>query len=170
MIKIPNKFVDLLISVPVFFSLLTLLIIPKALADVGYNPSFLLSDSIFNNSNAMSASAIQSFLISENSGLQNYSDVESCNPTTPVSPYSYSYYPHCGVSEPASTIIYDAAQAYGVNPQVILATMQKEQSLVTTPDPTQSQLDCAMGYNSCSGFVGFFNQVDNGTWQLRTYV
>jgi hypothetical protein len=26
-----------------------------------------------------------------------------------------------------------------------------------------------MGYNSCGGFSGFFSQVDNGAWALRTY-
>ena len=145
-----------------------------AAAAYAYNPSDLISDSIFSNSGSMGTGsggvqAIQAFLSNENSGLKNYSDIENCGSTSgPHYSYYQTYY-HCGASEPASQIIYDVAQAYSINPQVILATLQKEQSLVTTPDPTSSQLNCAMGYNSCSGFVGFFTQVDNGTWQFKTY-
>ena len=36
-----------------------------------------------------------------------------------------------GIRERASTIIYKVAQACGINPQVLLATLQKEQGLVT---------------------------------------
>ncbi|HUD06359.1 MAG TPA: hypothetical protein VMR34_00580 [Candidatus Saccharimonadales bacterium] len=144
---------------------------PKVHAEP-YNPNYLISDSIFDNTTVMSTASIQSFLVSEGSGLANYSDVINCNPTTPTAPdpYSASYYNNCGASVSAAQIIYEASQAYGISPRVILATLEKEQSLVTTPDPTQSQINCAMGYNSCGGYVGFFNQVDNGTWQLRTYI
>jgi hypothetical protein len=137
-------------------------------AAVAYNPSYLISDSIFTNANAMNSTDIQNFLNNENSGLKNYNDVENCS--TIKTPYSFTYYPHCGTSQSAATIIYDAGRAYGINPQAIIATLQKEQSLITTPNPTQSQINCAMGYNSCSGFSGFFSQVDNGAWQFRTYI
>jgi hypothetical protein len=133
-----------------------------------YNPSELISDSIFTNAATMSASAIQNFLNYENSGLKNYTDIENCNPATPTQPYRFTYYPHCGRTVSAATIIYDAGRAYDINPQAIMATLQKEQSLITTPDPTASQINCAMGYNSCGGFSGFFSQVDNGAWQFRT--
>lgn len=137
-----------------------------------YDPSFLISDNTFADTSTMGLQDIQNFLNNENSGIKNYFDVENCNPATPPSPdpYSASYYPHCGYSVSSSVIIYDAAHAYGINPRALLATMQKEQSLITTPNPTQSQINCAMGYNSCSGYSGFFSQVDNGAWQLRTYI
>ena len=118
----------------------------------------------------MSAASIQNFLVNENSGLKNLSFVVSCSPTVPVQPYNYNYYPDCGQTVSAATIIYDASQAYKINPQVILSTMEKEQSLVTTPNPTQSQLNCAMGYDSCSNDNSFFSQVDNATWQFRLYI
>jgi hypothetical protein len=137
-------------------------------ASNGYNPSFLISDSIFSNSSAMNWIDIQNFLNNQNSGLKNITDVENCSAIK--TPYSYNFYPHCGSTESAAVIIYDAGQAYGINPQAIMATLQKEQSLISTPNPTPSQVNCAMGYNSCSGFTGFFNQVDNGAWQLRTYI
>lgn len=141
---------------------------PKAFAAYAYNPSDLISDGIFTNSSTMNATAIQNFLNKENSGLKGYSATESCSPAKPVQPYRFTYYPHCGKKESAATIIYDAGKAYGINPQAIMATLQKEQSLITTPHPTSSQINCAMGYNRCSSFVGFFVQVDNATWQFRT--
>ncbi len=172
-----KRFISILVSVVVVLPaiLAGCLLFDSALAsaDPAYNPAYLISDPIFTDTSTMSVSSIQSFLVSENSGLQSYSDVENCNPPTPTlpDPYSASYYPHCGSSESAATIIYDAGQAYGINPRTIMATLQKEQSLITTPNPTQSQLNCAMGYRSCaSGYLGFFNQVDNGAWQFRDYI
>lgn len=139
-------------------------------ADPTYNSSYLISDKLFTDYGSMSASDIQSFLNSENSGLKNYSDTESCSPPTPTQPYAFTYYQHCNTTQSAAQIIFDAAQAYQISPRVIMATLQKEQSLITTPNPTQSAINCAMGYNSCSGFVGFFSQVDNGTWDFRRFI
>ncbi|HUB93401.1 MAG TPA: hypothetical protein VMB52_02765 [Verrucomicrobiae bacterium] len=113
----------------------------------------------------MSAANIQTFLVNEGSGLQSVTDTENCSPSD--SDYSYvSQYYNCGSTASAAQIIYSAAHAYQINPQVLLATMEKEQSLVTTPNPTASQINCAMGYVSC-GLSGFFNQVDGAAWQLR---
>lgn len=120
----------------------------------------------------MSAAAIQSFLQSEGSGLATYQDYVDCssNPS-----FMATYYP-CSQNASAANIIYDAAQAYGVNPESIIATLQKEESLITTPNPVSSQLTFAMGYgcadstgcnNPSNYHPGFFQQVDWGTWQLR---
>lgn len=139
---------------------------------LAYNyTTYPMDDSTFRASFTMSASDIQSFLQSRGSGLANYSDIEDCGPTSGSHYTYYAQHYSCGTSQLASKIIYDAAQTYGINPQVILATLQKEQSLVTTPNPSASQLTYAMGYGcpdsgTCS-YPGFFNQVDNGTWQFR---
>lgn len=139
-------------------------------ATPAYNSSYLISDKLFTDYASMSATDIQTFLNSENSGLKNLTDTENCSPPTPTQPYSFTYYQHCGSTQSAAQIIADAAVAYQISPKAILATLQKEQSLITTPNPTQSQINCAMGYNSCNGFVGFFNQVDNGTWDFRRFI
>ena len=128
---------------------------------VNYNPSNLIDNGTFLDNSTMSAGDIQAFLQNVGSGLANYSDVEAC--TSKTAPY----YTHCGQTISAAQIIYDSSQAYSINPRDIIATLEKEQSLITDPTPTSSQIDCAMGYNSCSGFVGFFTQVDNGAWQFR---
>lgn len=125
-----------------------------------YDSSNLIDNGTFVNNQTMSADAIQVFLTNTGSGLAGYSDIEACDST--IAPY----YIHCGQTLSAAQLIYDASQAYDINPRAILATLEKEQSLVTDPTPTSSQIDCAMGYNSCSGSIGFFTQVDNGTWAL----
>jgi len=135
--------------------------------------SNLIDDSVFEDNTTMTASQIQSFLNSEGSGLANFRDVENCGSSSGPHYSYYTRYYRCGTSQVAAQIIYDAAQAYGINPRAIIATMQKEQSLITTPNPASSQLNYAMGYgcpdsSGCSGYVGFFNQVDNGAWQLKT--
>ncbi len=137
---------------------------------VNYNPSNLIDNGTLLNNSAMSEGAIQIFLTNVGSGLASVQDVEACDST--IAPY----YTHCSQTISAAQIIYDAAQAYGVNPEAILATLQKEQSLVTQPAPPpsdstavasyQAALNCAMGYNSCNDYVGFFTQVDNGAWTL----
>lgn len=49
-----------------------------------------------------------------------------------------------------SQIIHDAANANGINAQVILVTLQKEQGLITAPNPTDAQLNHAMECGSPS--------------------
>jgi hypothetical protein len=168
--KFFEVFTGLILVMPSMLAGLLLFSTGSVSAATNYNPSYLISDNIFENSASMSAGSIQGFLASENSGLAHVSDVENCNPSTPTSPdpWAGSYYSNCGQTESAAQIIYDAGQAYDINPQSILATLEKEQSLVTTPNPTSSQINCAMGYDSCHADTGFFNQVDNGAWQFRT--
>ncbi len=147
----------------------------KALA--AYRPNYLMKDSIFLDKNSMGVNAIQNFLISMGGGIYKYADYEYCGPTTGAHYAYYVSYFHCdtgpssdrrtSTKKLAAQIIYDTSQAYGINPRVTMSTLQKEQSLITDPAPSSGQLDCAMGYNSCSGYSGFFNQVDNGVWQLR---
>lgn len=76
----------------------------------------------------------------------------------------------------SAQIIWDAAQAYRINPQVLLVTLQKEQSLITDDWPWENQYDWALGYGcpdtaACSqSYRGFFRQVDHAAWQMRYYL
>lgn len=135
-------------------------------SQAAYNPAKLIDDYTFIRTDQMSQAAIQKFLEGKNSYLATYKDTEYCD-----NQYMRDNFRNCGKSVLASVLIYDAAKAYGLNPRVILATLQKEQSLITDPDPHISQIRFAMGYGcpdsgSCS-YPGFFKQVDWGTWQLR---
>ncbi|RWZ78946.1 MAG: hypothetical protein EOT04_02635, partial [Candidatus Chaera renei] len=124
-------------------------------ASAAYIENSLVDNGVFLNSRSMSQTQIQTFLEGKKSYLATYQTFSGRDNAT----------------VPASQIVYEAAVDYGINPQVILATLQKEQSLVTDPQPASSQLTYAMGYGcpdggSCS-YPGFYKQVDNGTWQLR---
>ena len=80
-----------------------------------------------------------------------------------------------GVRERASTIIYKVAQACGINPQVLLVMLQKEQGLVTHTWPSDWRYTIAMGQGcpdtaACdTRYYGFFNQVYGAAWQLKRY-
>jgi hypothetical protein len=120
-----------------------------------YMANNLIDNGVYTNVNSLSQSQIQSFLVGKGSYLANYTTFSGRDNT----------------NVPASQIIYEAAQDYVINPQLILATLQKEESLVTDPSPSNSQLTYAMGYGcpdtgSCS-YPGFYKQVDNATWQFR---
>ena len=125
------------------------------------NYNNLIDDSIFTNSNSMNASSIDSFLnsfpnscISTNNGF-SAPDLIGYNPTD-----KFIY----GADTSAGNIIYHAAQAYGINPQVILTTLQKEQGLVVGdgPDIVRNGTDCgplaiskSMGYNCPDGGANY---------------
>ncbi len=101
---------------------------PIGLARAAFNSNYIISDSAFSNTNSISAAQIDAFLntfanscISPNSGFQ------AIDPSgySPSGGYTYGGYVTAGKA------IYDAAQAYGLNPQVLVVTLEKEQSLVT---------------------------------------
>ncbi|HET7713092.1 MAG TPA: hypothetical protein VFK94_00815, partial [Patescibacteria group bacterium] len=88
---------------------------------------------------------------------------------------------------PAYSIIGKTAAMWGFNPQVILSTLQKEQSLVWGTNCSSTRFNSAMGYDcpdsgglydyparGVSGtcvaherYVGFTRQVLWGSWQLK---
>lgn len=142
-------------------------------ASAAYNGARIIDNNVFLNASSMSAAGIQSFLSSKGSGLASRSFVMQCSAAGSTANQLYiNAGAPCNQNTSAANIIYYASRIYGVNPQVILATIQKEQSLVTTGNPTVWQLTQAMGYGcpttgSCDTSSSFFYQIDNGTWVLR---
>jgi len=74
-----------------------------------------------------------------------------------------------------SEVIYRSQVACGISAKVILATLQKEQGLVTSKDPSPHNLNYAMG-QACPdtapcdpAFKGVGVQILAGTTQLKTY-
>ncbi|AZC13467.1 hypothetical protein DT073_06915 [Microbacterium sp. ABRD28] len=87
---------------------------------------------------------------------------------------------YCGayqgaVNEPAARIIAKVAQACGINPQVLLVTLQKEQGLVTHTWPSEWRYTIAMGQGcpdtaACdTRYYGFQNQVYGAARQFQVY-
>ena len=132
-------------------------LLPVSSSAATFNPSYIISDGAFRDYGSMNAAQIDSFLntfssscISPNKGFK----APSLTGYSPSTGFTY------GASVSAGNIIYAAAQVYGLSPKVILATMQKEQSLVTgggsiCSDPFSStakkRYTGAMGYNCPDG-------------------
>lgn len=122
-----------------------------------FNPSYLISDAEFTDRFSMDLGSIQRVL--ERGTLARYvtEDID-------------------GRRRSAAEIIWRAAQRNGISSKVILATLQKEQSLIEDPTPKQSQFDWAMGYGICDSctyetpaaqrFRGFSKQINSATLQL----
>ncbi len=84
-----------------------------------------------------------------------------------------------GAERSTAEIIADAARANDINPKVLLTTLQKEQSLLEDGNPSQDQLDWAMGYGVCDDcrhddpgiqkFRGFAVQVRGAAARFKYY-
>ncbi|MFZ2804216.1 MAG: hypothetical protein WA001_03260 [Patescibacteria group bacterium] len=82
-----------------------------------------------------------------------------------------------GVVKPVPDIIWRVSNSYKINPKYILALIQKEQSLVEDPDPSQGQFDWAAGYGVCDScskndpsiqdYKGFASQLEWSAKQFR---
>jgi hypothetical protein len=162
----------------------------------------VIDDSVFNDPNTMNTTQIQAFLnakvpscdtngtqTSEYGGgtraqygtahghpppyvcLRDYYE----NPQTHANNLQGNPMPAGGIS--AAQIIATAAVTYGINPEVLIATLQKESPgpLVTDTWPFWSQYDHAMG-SGCPDsapcdpqFAGFYNQMMNAASRFRYY-
>lgn len=75
----------------------------------------------------------------------------------------------------AAQLIKDVSDSYGINPQVLLVLLQKEQSLITDDWPWTTQYRSATGYGCpdtapcASQYYGFYNQISNAAWQFNQY-
>lgn len=145
------------------FVLILALLAPFSLARAfDFDPNDIVSDGELQDYKSMDLTAIQEFLNNQDGILKNLSTIDAF-----------------GSQRLASEIIYNAAQTYKINPKWILATLQKEQSLITNPNPSQKNIDWAMGYAVCDScsiydpqvalFKGFGIQVDKATWRIRYY-
>ena len=146
---------------------------PIASADE-FNPSMLIADDRFADTQTLGgAEGIQKFLEVKGSALANISpdfltklrepgdvDLKSRLPDPR---------PNLGRLRTAAELIYDASVSAGLNPQVVLVTLQKEQSLIegqfSTDRGLQRALDRSLGFGcpdegGCDDiFLGFYHQL-----------
>lgn len=127
--------------------------------DPGFNPNSILTDDDMFDVYGMGYDYLKHFLQSKGvlAGL-NVRDID-------------------GVDKPAVDIIWRVAQSYKINPKYLIALLQKEQSLVEDPNPSQNQLDWAAGYAVCDScgkddpaiqqYKGFANQMEYAAKQHR---
>lgn len=160
----------------------------SAVSTAGFNPGNIISDAVMSNYNSMSAAEIQSFLTSKNS-CQNtneayYRQLEAQYPNLDwhfenghfvcLSEERFGdTWTEIGTGQTAAEIIYQAAQDYKINPQVLLVLLEKEQSLITDTFPNSKQYRSATGYGcpdtaACSSkYYGFKNQIRNAAALFR---
>jgi len=135
----------------ILITILLILIPTASIQAASFNPNNIISDTELEEYTSLSQDSIQRFLVSKGSFLAKFTEVID------------------GVRKQASQIIFEESQIYEINPKVILAMLQKEQSLITDKSPSQNQLDWATGFavcDSCSKsdltpFKGFYNQVSD---------
>ncbi len=128
-------------------------------SQAAFDPAYILDDSDIFGLSGMSLKRVQDLLASKGTlGTYRTTDID-------------------GKDYLASEIIWRVATSYKINPKYLVALLQKEQSLVEHPAPTQKQFDWATGYgvcDSCSkddpsiqGFKGFANQIEWAAKQHR---
>lgn len=142
--------------------LITSLLVPVSSVSAAINYNDLMDDAIFNNSNSMGAAQIDAFLNTFPSSCISTNNGFSAPAPTGYSPSTGFTF---GGNVSAGTVIYDASQAYGINPQVIITMLEAQEGLVTgsganiVRNPSNST-DCgalaissAMGYNCPDNLV-----------------
>jgi len=127
-----------------------------------FDPNYIISDEEMQNWESMDRADIQAFLSDYDSFLSSFRTSDKD-----------------GVTRITSDIIFRSAKEHQINPKYLLVKLQKEQSLITTDNPTQKQLDGATGYGitdgcgwSCKSYLnnkGFGKQVDSAAGIIRWY-
>lgn len=142
----------------------------------GFDPNKLIDDKVFADIQTFGGAAgIQKFLESKNSVLANTSPEFLARLKEPtISSLKTALddpQPNLPRLRTAAELIWDASQSSGLNPQVILVTLNKEQGLVdgitASADRLQRALDFALGFacpdsSGCSQntlFPGFYYQL-----------
>ena len=160
----------------------------SAVAGSQFNPGRIIDDVVFFSANTMSVGEIQNFLNGKLPVCDTWhssSDPANQPPYTCLKDYRQDTQSraaeaglcnaYTGGNKSSAQIIYDVAQSCGINPQVLIVLLQKEQALVTDTWPWEVQYRSATGYGcpdtaACdSQYYGFFNQLYNAARQFRKY-
>jgi SH3-like domain-containing protein len=142
-----------------------------------FDPGNIISDAVFFNSGTMSEAQIKAFIDGKISACKTGT---TCLKNWRGPSQSRVANPMCRAftgsgSETAASLIYKVSQACGINPQVILVTLEKEQSLITKTAPSAYNFNFAMGYNcpdttGCtSDGMGFSTQIYGGAYMFKRY-
>ena len=126
------------------------------LGSATFDQNDLITDLNFTDSCCLSQAGVQSFLAAQPGVLDTYEAAD-----------------HLGVKRGAAAIISRAAAAWQVSPKVILATLQKEEGLLSATSPSATALDWAMGCGcpdsgaTDTTYEGFGKQVWYGAESLH---
>jgi uncharacterized protein with LGFP repeats len=142
-----------------------------------WDPGYIIDDRVFYDSNAMTASEVQSFLdgkvrscASGGSCLKTYGQA-----TTSIAADRYCSGYEGAAYQTAAQIIDSVARSCGISQRVLLVLLEKEQSLVTSRAPSAWNYTAAMGqgcpdFQACNpDYAGFFKQVYHAARQFEIY-
>lgn len=153
----------------------------EAINAADFDPGYIISDELFYDGKAMTEAQIQSFLNARIGTCNNSNCLNIYKQTTQDrAPSERCLQGYKGAAnESAARIIFKVQTSCNISAKVILVTLQKEQSLVTSKSPSLSTLERAMGYYCpddptrpgwCNPiYGGFFNQVLNAAAQFQRY-
>jgi len=160
----------------------------EAASLANFDPGYIISDWQMSNYTSMSEAEIQAFLSAK--GNCRDTNIGKANNYPHLSYHIKDGHFVCLADEKfgdginygdaapngdsAAHIIWQAAQDYKINPQVLIVLLQKEQGLITDSWPNNVQYRSATGYGcpdtaACSTkYYGFKNQVRNAASMFRT--
>ena len=148
-----------------------------------FDPGNIISDAVFYHVTSMTVPQIRAFIALQDQPCPDTNQwcLKNLKLTTPPEPADQycAAYPG-GHDQDAATVIAAFSLACGINPQVMLTTLQKESQGLTRANPTQASYDAAWGWNCpdtgpggtahCDpSAAGFFNQGYNMAKQWAKY-
>ena len=158
---------------------------PKAppLSYEGFQAGNILSDQQFFDADSYTEDQIASFITKWNEGCKTGLDGTPCLADYTEDAPSFEPDEYCPggfqgqPGDSAARILWRASQGCGINPQVLLTILQKEQGLITASGVrlTQTRYSIAMGYACPDGtacdptYFGFAAQVYYAARQMRVY-
>lgn len=146
----------------------------------GWDPSYIIADEVMDNAHSMTPAQVEVFLATRGAACVVGSDGSPCMkdatwdlPTHAASAYCDAITGGTGLS--SADVIYRVSQACRINPQVLLVTLQKEQGLITTTDPSERRYREATGFRcpdlgTCDPrYAGFEAQVYSAASRYNEY-
>jgi uncharacterized protein with LGFP repeats len=143
----------------------------------GFRAGAIISDAVFFDEGTMTAPQVQAFLAKRVATCRSgYTCLKDYRQDT----FSRGADPMCGPyqgarNESAADIIAKVGRACGINPQVLIVLLQKEQGLVLSTGPSARAYRSATGYGcpdtaACDAqYYGFYNQVYKAAWAFQRY-
>jgi cell wall-associated NlpC family hydrolase len=147
----------------------------------GFDPGDIVSDAVFYDTTSMTVDQVRAFIDEQNAAC----DGEWCLRSLRVDAPAASADAYCdaypgGPDQDAADVITGVAVACGINPQVMLVTLQKESGLLTRTGVTAANYAAAWGWHcpdtgpgnsaSCDpAYAGFFNQAYGMAKQWARY-
>lgn len=151
---------------------------PVLMADLTqFRPGNIISNEVFFDTSTMTAEHIDWFLRQRvptcRAGYTCLKDFRESTFSRGADRYCNAY--SGAANETSAQIIYKVSQACGINPQVLIVTLEKEQGLVTHTWPSDWRYTIAMGQGcpdtaGCdTRYYGFYNQVYGAARQFKIY-